>query len=122
MFRYKKPADWGLISDVAQATPVPVIGNGDILTHYEVLTICVSASMHEWSLGDLRSILMYTPEVRCSPDHAVQKERESTLADYQSVLRGILGDDIGALCLQAQRRAEGSGCLAQMVGRGALIR
>ena len=34
--RYKKPADWSLISTTAQAAAVPVIGNGDILTYYEV--------------------------------------------------------------------------------------
>lgn len=33
--RYKKPADWGLIEAVAATAGVPVIGNGDILTHYE---------------------------------------------------------------------------------------
>lgn len=33
--RYKKPADWGLIERVAAARAVPVIGNGDVLTHYE---------------------------------------------------------------------------------------
>ncbi|KAL4424986.1 hypothetical protein ABPG77_002871 [Micractinium sp. CCAP 211/92] len=54
--RYKKPADWGLIERVAAARAVPVIGNGDVLTHYE-----------------------------------------------------------------AQRRMQGHGCLAVMVGRGALI-
>lgn len=30
--RYKKPADWDLISEVAAAHTVPVIGNGDVLT------------------------------------------------------------------------------------------
>ena len=34
--RYKKPADWGLIETVARNTEMlPVIGNGDIFTHYE---------------------------------------------------------------------------------------
>lgn len=34
--RYKKPADWALINRVAAAASVPVLGNGDLLTHYEV--------------------------------------------------------------------------------------
>ncbi len=34
--RYKKPADWNLISTTANAAAIPVIGNGDILTYYEV--------------------------------------------------------------------------------------
>ena len=35
--RYKKPADWGLIQDMArhEKDMLPIIGNGDILTHYE---------------------------------------------------------------------------------------
>eukprot|EP00877_Chromochloris_zofingiensis_P007906 jgi/Chrzof1/3369/Cz12g22180.t1 len=33
--RYKKAADWHVISQVASSHTVPVIGNGDILTHYE---------------------------------------------------------------------------------------
>lgn len=33
--RYKKPADWSLIEGVARTAGVPIIGNGDILTHYE---------------------------------------------------------------------------------------
>ncbi|PNH11073.1 tRNA-dihydrouridine(47) synthase [NAD(P)(+)]-like [Tetrabaena socialis] len=35
--RYKKAADWGRVGDVARATQLPVIGNGDILTHYEAV-------------------------------------------------------------------------------------
>lgn len=33
--RYRKPADWGLIDDIAANATIPIIGNGDILTHYE---------------------------------------------------------------------------------------
>jgi tRNA-dihydrouridine synthase len=34
--RYKKVADWTLLSDLVQENPtLPLIGNGDILTHYE---------------------------------------------------------------------------------------
>lgn len=34
--RYKKAADWSLLSELVQSNPgLPVIGNGDILTHYE---------------------------------------------------------------------------------------
>ena len=36
LFRYKKAADWELLSDLVQQNPsLPLIGNGDILTHYE---------------------------------------------------------------------------------------
>lgn len=33
--RYKRAANWDLISGAARAADVPLIGNGDILTHYE---------------------------------------------------------------------------------------
>jgi tRNA-dihydrouridine synthase 3 len=34
--RYSRAADWGAIGRVAAERGVPVIGNGDLLTHYEV--------------------------------------------------------------------------------------
>jgi tRNA-dihydrouridine synthase len=34
--RYKAAADWGLIAATAQGAGVPLIGNGDVLTYYEV--------------------------------------------------------------------------------------
>ena len=33
--RYKRPASWDLIEHVAGMHSVPVVGNGDVLTHYE---------------------------------------------------------------------------------------
>jgi tRNA-dihydrouridine synthase len=34
--RYKKAADWGLLSQLVQQNrSTPIVGNGDILTHYE---------------------------------------------------------------------------------------
>lgn len=33
--RYSKAADWDLIAQLVAALPIPVIGNGDLLTHYE---------------------------------------------------------------------------------------
>lgn len=35
MARYKRPADWSLITRVATTAGVPIIGNGDILTRFE---------------------------------------------------------------------------------------
>ncbi|KAG2493961.1 hypothetical protein HYH03_007891 [Edaphochlamys debaryana] len=33
--RYKKAADWERVGGVARSSPMPIIGNGDILTHFE---------------------------------------------------------------------------------------
>jgi tRNA-dihydrouridine synthase 3 len=34
--RYTKAADWNLIGELAASLSIPVLGNGDLLTHYEV--------------------------------------------------------------------------------------
>jgi len=34
-YRYHSSADWGLIDGVARRVKVPIIGNGDVVTHYE---------------------------------------------------------------------------------------
>lgn len=34
--RYRQPADWSAIADVAAAVPIPVVGNGDVLFPHEV--------------------------------------------------------------------------------------
>ncbi|MEO8070295.1 MAG: tRNA-dihydrouridine synthase family protein [Acidobacteriota bacterium] len=34
--RYRHPADWDAISEIAAAVPIPVIGNGDLLFEHEV--------------------------------------------------------------------------------------
>lgn len=34
--RYKRSADWGIVAEVAAAVPVPVIGNGDLLTVWDL--------------------------------------------------------------------------------------
>jgi len=34
--RYSRAADWGLVAKLRQALSIPVIGNGDLLTHWEI--------------------------------------------------------------------------------------
>ena len=41
--RYRKAANWELLSQVAQRASIPVTGNGDVLTAYEARR-CVSLS------------------------------------------------------------------------------
>jgi len=33
--RYTRPADWEMIASLAEGCPIPLLGNGDILTHFE---------------------------------------------------------------------------------------
>jgi tRNA-dihydrouridine synthase 3 len=49
--RYRKAADWELISAVAAEASVPVIGNGDLLTHYEVADRQKVSSLHALMIG-----------------------------------------------------------------------
>ena len=35
---YRKTADWDLIEQAAAASTIPIVGNGDVLTYYEVGT------------------------------------------------------------------------------------
>jgi hypothetical protein len=45
-WRYKKAADWTLLADLVQQNPtLPIIGNGDILTHFEAEDRCVCVSL-----------------------------------------------------------------------------
>ena len=48
--RYSGPADWGLIGEVA-TYHVPVIGNGDILTHYEAERRLQAGGVHAVMVG-----------------------------------------------------------------------
>lgn len=43
--RYNKAANWDLITRVAGAASVPIIGNGDVLTLFEVMRR-TSSSLH----------------------------------------------------------------------------
>ena len=46
--RYKRPADWGAVAAVAAAGSGPVIGNGDLLTFYEVRKLLGTLSISDW--------------------------------------------------------------------------
>jgi tRNA-dihydrouridine synthase 3 len=49
--RYRKAADWDLINTVAAGASVPVIGNGDLLTCYEVEERKRSSNLHALMIG-----------------------------------------------------------------------
>lgn len=49
--RYKRPASWELIEQVAHMHSVPVVGNGDVLTHYEARRRMDSHGCHAVMVG-----------------------------------------------------------------------
>ena len=70
--RYSRAADWDLIGRVAAERGVPVIGNGDILTHYEArermarsgvrsVMLARGALIKPWLFGELRSGRTWEP-------------------------------------------------------------
>jgi len=49
--RYKRPASWELIERVARMHSVPIVGNGDVLTHYEARRRMDSHGCHAVMVG-----------------------------------------------------------------------
>lgn len=49
--RYKKPADWDLVRAVGRNTELPIIGNGDILTFYDVQRLQQQEGCVAWMVG-----------------------------------------------------------------------
>lgn len=45
--RYKRAADWGLVQQAAHQLTVPIIGNGDVLTYYEVYILLILMTLHQ---------------------------------------------------------------------------
>ena len=49
--RYKRPADWDIINAAAESVSMPVIGNGDLLTRFEVEHRKQSGRLHGLMTG-----------------------------------------------------------------------
>ena len=93
--RYSKAADWDLIGGVAAERGVPVIGNGDILTHYEArermtrsgvrsVMIARGALIKPWLFREIKTGTTWLP----SPE-----ERFSVLWRFVELLREHFGAD-----------------------------
>uniref|UniRef100_A0A7R9VK75 tRNA-dihydrouridine(47) synthase [NAD(P)(+)] n=2 Tax=Chlamydomonas euryale TaxID=1486919 RepID=A0A7R9VK75_9CHLO len=93
--RYKKPANWDLIKSVAAAPDAPpIIGNGDILTHYEAsrrLSSGVHAALvgrgaliQPWIFEELRSGRELAPDAGM---------RVALYREFYGLMRDHFGDD-----------------------------
>ncbi len=102
--RYRRAADWELIAAVADAVPVPVLGNGDILTVWDArrrlsgsgvagLSIARGALIKPWIFRELREDRPWYPTVA---------ERWGVMRRYLELCREHFGDD--ELGLQRTRR------------------
>jgi tRNA-dihydrouridine synthase 3 len=93
--RYQRTADWELIGRVASERGVPVVGNGDILTHYEArrrlelsgvssLMLARGALIKPWLFREIREGRSVEPTA---------DERLSLLLRFVSFLREHFGAD-----------------------------
>jgi tRNA-dihydrouridine synthase 3 len=93
--RYSKAADWDLIGRVAAERGVPVIGNGDILTHYEArdrmrrsgvrsVMIARGALIKPWLFREIKEGTTWLP---------TPEERFSVLWRFVELLREHFGTD-----------------------------
>ncbi len=93
--RYSKAADWDLIGDVAAQRGVPVIGNGDVLTHYEArervtrtgvrsVMLGRGALIKPWLFREIKTGITWLPTA---------EERLGVLWRFVELLREHFGSD-----------------------------
>jgi tRNA-dihydrouridine synthase 3 len=93
--RYSKAADWDLVGRVAAERGVPVIGNGDILTHYEArermarsgvrsVMLARGALIKPWLFREIKTGTTWLP---------TPEERFSVLWRFVELLREHFGTD-----------------------------
>lgn len=93
--RYTQAADWDLIGRVAGERGIPVVGNGDILTHYEArdriersgvgsIMLGRGALIKPWLFREIREGRSWLPTA---------EERLGVLSGFVELLRDHFGDD-----------------------------
>jgi tRNA-dihydrouridine synthase 3 len=132
--RYRHPADWDAIAEIAASVTIPVIGNGDILTAHDLQCrrqtagcaavmvargalikpwIFREARDGEWEITAEERLTIYRRYVELAGDHwgrdAYGLER----------VRQFLRWHVGFWCRYAPRRADGSWPLMQQRESGA---
>jgi len=96
--RYTRAADWDLIGRVASERSIPVVGNGDILTHYEArdrmarsgvtsVMLARGALVKPWLFREIREGRSLFPTA---------EERLELLWRFLALLRDHFGDSEGA--------------------------
>ena len=127
--RYRHPADWDAIGEVARTVPVPVIGNGDILFAHEIeralaTTGCTAvmtargALIKPWVFREASAgyedisaearLTIYRRYVALASAHW-RRPDQTELDEYgRTRLREFLRWHVGFWCRYAPRRADGT--------------
>jgi len=127
--RYRHPAEWDAIAEIAAAVPVPVVGNGDLLFPHEIAQAASSgvagvmvargalikpwifreaATGEYWDITADERVAIYREYVRLSSEHWRRRD-QTDLDDYaRTHLREFLRWHVGFWCRYAPQRADGT--------------
>lgn len=127
--RYRHPAEWDAIAEIAAAVPVPVVGNGDLLFPHEIAHAAASgvvgvmvargalikpwifreaATGEYWDITAEERVAIYREYVRLSAEHWRRRD-ETELDEYaRTRLREFLRWHVGFWCRYAPQRPDGT--------------
>ena len=93
--RYRRPADWSCVKELAEALSVPVIGNGDILDWRDARSRldeagCAATMVGRWALAKPWIFREYVEQRDLDPG---PEERLALLRRYVELCREQFGDD-----------------------------
>lgn len=93
--RYRRPADWGAVAELAQTVSVPVIGNGDVFTWRQARerlaeSGCAAVMVGRWALAKPWIFGEYAAGHDAEPD---AEARVAILRRYVDLCREHFGDD-----------------------------
>ncbi len=92
--RYRKDADWSLISRAVELVDIPVLGNGDILTvwDYQAKRVC-GVSGVVLARGALIKPWVFKELISGEPWYPSAEERWQVMAKYVEFAKEYFGDD-----------------------------
>ncbi len=93
--RYRRPADWSLVAELARTVSIPVIGNGDIFSWRDARerieqTGCAAVMVGRWALAKPWIFREFAEGRDIEPDGA---QRLEVLGRYVELARDYFGDD-----------------------------
>lgn len=95
MQRYRRPADWSAVRDLVAAVPLPVVGNGDVMTWRDALrrreeTGCAAVMVGRWALAKPWIFREHAERRDILPG---AEERLAVVRRYAELCRDLFRDD-----------------------------